>query len=227
MNLNSCWQISSKQIRWLVSLPQLHLSPLLCASVTPPPPPPPLLLYFLCHRRLLSCSRLNPDRHCLSVVMATIRRSLSTANCCRGIYFSWCDSSLCKASLSVSLSLLAVLQRLHVSNHFLTLMLLSSDENRADRNRWLMSHEILFIPFFWLHDFLFATCVFSLLMFSLRNLLTGIVVITAVQQRHVHCSELAFMCLDKSLLLYSSGERCQLMLCYYSNNMIKGPVCKI
>lgn len=102
MNLNSCWQISSKQIRWLVSLPQLHLSPLLCASVTPPPPPPPLLLYFLCHRRLLSCSRLNPDRHCLSVVMATIRRSLSTANCCRGIYFSWCDSSLCKASLSVS-----------------------------------------------------------------------------------------------------------------------------
>lgn len=54
-------------------LPLLHLSP----STTPP-----ILSYFLCGRLLLACNCLNPDRHCPSVVMATIWRSLTVANWC-------------------------------------------------------------------------------------------------------------------------------------------------
>lgn len=66
---------------------------------------PPFLLHCLFHRLLLSCKCLNPDRHCLGVVMTTIWRSLSVANCCTDMFFMLpCDSisskHLCSASLS-------------------------------------------------------------------------------------------------------------------------------
>lgn len=61
---------------------------------------PPFRLHFVFYRLLLSCKCLNPDRHCLGVVMTTIWRSLSVANCCTDIFFMPPrDSHLFEASL--------------------------------------------------------------------------------------------------------------------------------
>lgn len=169
----------------MTPLSQLHLSPLLSASATPP-----LLLYFLYHRLLLSWYCLNPDRHCLSVVMTTIWRSLSVGKCCTDVFFTLlCVSPKCRASL------LALPQPLHVFNpdYFLSHSCSHADVALqrwektcvcADRNQWVTSHEILlfhlaFIIF--LCDlFLLFVCFLGLFGLFLRMLFTGIVVITAV-----------------------------------------------
>lgn len=95
------------------------------------PPPSPLLVHLLCHRRLLSCNCLIPDWHCHHVVMTTMQRGLSVANCCT-VAFVLRASCRCKAPL------LAPPRRVRVFNpdyfvltRVLTLTLHFRDEVRA------------------------------------------------------------------------------------------------
>lgn len=91
---------SSKQIWWLLSLSRLpSVSSPTCFWL-------PLWLLFLLFSLPALCKHLNHDRHCLSVVMTTIWRSLSVANCPADLLFSCCQvSPLHCCSLSMCLTL--------------------------------------------------------------------------------------------------------------------------
>ncbi len=131
----------------MTPLSLLHLSPLLSSLRL-------LLSYssFSIIAFCLSCNRLNPDRHCPSVVMTTIWRSLSVANCGTDIYFFTllCVSSLCRASLGKNRTTFSLM----VSHWCCTSVMRAG----VNRNRWLMSHEILLFLFWHLIIFLCPLC---------------------------------------------------------------------
>lgn len=133
--------LDSSRTNPMTPLSQLHLSPLLSSSVTPP-----LRLYFLSRRLLLSCNCLNPDWHCPSVVMTTIWRTLSVADCCTDIFFTPLHvKPLCWLCCSRSMSLTQSASSLVFSHWCCT------SARRAwacaARNQWLMSHEIILFHF--------------------------------------------------------------------------------
>lgn len=92
MNSDCSRKISSKWIRWLLCLCSIcFLSSV--ASTTPP-----LLFCFLYRRLLFASNSLNPDRHCPSVVMTTIWRSLTVAQDMFFMLLCWCFTQ-CRVSL--------------------------------------------------------------------------------------------------------------------------------